>query len=95
MWHFGIRQLKNGGYLLTEEFPRLQKGGAYAIVGQIEQYTKKELVLLFQDVLQILTKGRIKKTTDDGDFISHELENRRIAKLIKEVDGEKIKKKSS
>ena len=83
MWHFGIRKTKNGDFLLTEEFPRLAKN-AYAICGQIEQYTKKELLSLLSDVIKLVKKGRIKKATDDGDFISQTVENRRIIKLVED-----------
>ncbi len=57
MWHFGIRREKDGEFVITEEYPQY----GYVVIGKLESYSKKELKLIFKDILYILEKGKIKK----------------------------------
>jgi hypothetical protein len=62
MWHFGIRKLDKDRLIITEEFYIGRKNG-YSEIGILESYNIKELILMFKDILKILKKGKIKKTT--------------------------------
>jgi hypothetical protein len=76
MWYFGIRKCKDGQYLITEEFPR--KG--YSICGQIEAYSKKELLLLLNDLINIIKYKKIKKANSDKTWLSEQIKHRKSNK---------------